>query len=264
MKLTINSLSVHVYGDNSKLPIIFVHGFPYDYSMWKNQLEKFSKDYYCITYDIRGLGKSYVGDGQYTMEAYVNDLFSIIDELNLNKPILCGLSMGGYISLRAVEKDQDIFSGLILLDTKSGADNNEGKIKRAEAINQINVEGLDNFVNGFVKNCFAEETLKKQKKMYNEVLQNSKQHNPLGVKGALFAMLSRTDTTGFLPKIKIPTLLIVGFQDNLTPPPVMRAMSEIIPEAEFGITPRAGHMTPLENPGFVNDMIKGFLERRTI
>jgi len=103
MQKQINGLAVYTYGNKKNTPIIFVHGFPLDNTMWKNQIKFLQKDYYCITYDVRGLGNSYVGDGQYTMEAYVWDLFSIINELNLNKPVLCGLSMGGYISLRAVE-----------------------------------------------------------------------------------------------------------------------------------------------------------------
>ena len=102
MKHTINGLSVHTFGDNKNRSIIFIHGFPYDHSMWENQINILKEKYFCVAYDIRGLGESSLGDGQYTMEAYVDDLFSIIKDLQLNKPILCALSMGGYITLRAV------------------------------------------------------------------------------------------------------------------------------------------------------------------
>ena len=98
MKVSINSLSVNTFGDQNNQPIIFIHGFPYDHSMWENQINFLKEKYFCVAYDVRGLGESYVGDGQYTMEAYVNDLFSIINELKLKRPILCGLSMGGYIA----------------------------------------------------------------------------------------------------------------------------------------------------------------------
>ena len=133
MKRTINDLPVFTEGVNNKHTIIFVHGFPFDHLMWKNQIDELGKDYFCITYDIRGLGESPVGDGQYTMEMFVDDLENIIDELKLNNPILCGLSMGGYISLRAVERMENKFSALILCDTKSSADDNQGKLKRAAA-----------------------------------------------------------------------------------------------------------------------------------
>jgi len=261
MKDIINSMVVYETGDRKNRSILFVHGFPYDHRMWENQINALKKDYHCVAYDIRGLGESYVGDGQFTLEAFADDLFSIVHLKKLNNPILCGLSMGGYISLRAVERDQSRFGGLILCDTKSEADNDEGKIKRAAAINQINVEGVTAFVNNFVPNCFADETSKNMKEMYESVLYRARRSNPIGLKGALLAMVSRTDTTPFLPSISIPTLLMVGAQDNLTPPPVMRDVSKGIKNSEFGIVPRAGHMAPLENPGFVNDMMKGFLKR---
>ena len=91
MKQTINGLSVFLSGSNRVESILFVHGFPYDHLMWKEQVEEFSKDYLCISYDIRGLGESPAGDGQFTMEAFVDDLEIIVNELKLEKPVLCGL-----------------------------------------------------------------------------------------------------------------------------------------------------------------------------
>ena len=261
MKVSINSLSVNTFGDQNNQPIIFIHGFPYDHSMWENQINFLKEKYFCVAYDVRGLGESYVGDGQYTMEAYVNDLFSIINELKLKRPILCGLSMGGYIALRSVERSMEIFKGLILCDTKSEADDDAAKLKRAAGINQINTEGLIKFVDVFVTNCFAEETPKEQEKMFLTTLFKAHKHDPIGIKGALIAIMSRTDTTSFLHKINIPTLVLCGSFDKLTPPTVMLAMAEKIPRAEFAIIPRAGHMSPLENPECVNDLIKGFLNR---
>lgn len=261
MKRTINSLSVKLFGNSQNQPIIFVHGFPFDQTMWMNQVNFLSDEYYCVTYDIRGLGKSYVGDGQYTMEAYVLDLFSIIEELKLNKPIICGLSMGGYISLRALEKSQSTFKAAILCDTKADADNDKGKLGRANLINQINTEGVRKFAQEFISNCFAEESKEELKDLYKSVINRSAKSDPIGVKGALLAMVSRTSTKSFLKKLTIPTLLVVGTLDKLTPPGIMRKMAQAIENSEFGIAPRSGHMSPLENPGYVNDMIKGFLKR---
>ncbi|MFH1195277.1 MAG: alpha/beta hydrolase [bacterium] len=262
MRLVVNSLAVNDFGAKENTPIIFVHGFPYDHTMWLNQINEFSEEYRCIAYDIRGLGDSYVGDGQYTMEAFVYDLYSIIYQMRLNKPILCGLSMGGYIALRAVEKEPGLFRGLILCDTKADADDDAGKLKRAAAIDKINVEGLGAFIDEFVPNCFSDISIDEMPELYASVLEKSKRHNPTGVKGALFAMLSRTDTNSSLSKIDIPTLVLAGSLDKLTPPAKMKEMADQIKDSEFGIAPRAGHMSPLENPDFVNDMIKGFLKRR--
>ncbi len=262
MERTINNLKVYLNGDKKKQPIIFIHGFPFEHSMWQNQIDKLQNDYYCIAYDIRGLGQSYVGDGQYTMEAYVNDIYSIITELNLYKPVLCGLSMGGYIAFRTLESARIEFGGAILCDTKPEADTDKGKLIRAEKINQINVEGLDKFVETFVPTCFAENTKTDNSKLYYSTIKKAKQNNPIGVKGALFAMLSRTSTKRFLNRTKIPTLILVGEFDKLTPPKTMRKISEKISDSQFVIVPSAGHLSVLENPDFVTSKMKNFLDKK--
>ncbi|VAX26778.1 Hydrolase, alpha/beta fold family [hydrothermal vent metagenome] len=259
MQLTINGLQVFTEGDKSNRPIIFVHGFPYDHTMWDKQIDHLKDNYYCVTYDIRGLGKSAVGNGQYTMESYVDDLFKIIAELELTKPALCGLSMGGYISFRAVERSQETFGSLIICDTRAEADSNEGKLVRASKIKQINEEGIEAFVESFVPTCFAVDTIENRSELFQSVLNKCKTNDPIGVKGALIAMLSRTDTTNYLSKIKIPTLIIVGENDVLTPPAVMKTLHENIPNSEFVIISKAGHMTPIEEPEAVNEVMKEFL-----
>ena len=264
MKKIINELSVFLSGNNQSRAIIFIHGFPYDHLMWKEQVEEFSKDYLCVSYDIRGLGSSPVGDGQFTVESFVDDLETILDELKLNRPILCGLSMGGYISLRALERMQETFSAVILCDTKSEADNNEGKLKRATGIKRINEEGLAPFAKDFITNCFGDNFKQNRKEELQKIIGKSTQFNPVGVKGCLFAMLSRTDTTTSLSSIKIPTLIICGEQDALTPPPVMRDMFHRISKADFVEIPKAGHMTPIENPQLVNKAIRDFLVKNNL
>lgn len=261
MKKTINGLSVFIDGDQKSRPIIFVHGFPFDHYMWDNQIADFKNDHYCITYDIRGLGSSPVDNGQFTIEMFVDDLEEIINNLNLDKPVLCGLSMGGYISLRAVERMQEKFSAIIFCDTKAASDDNEGKLKRAAAIKQINLGNFDSFIDTFVRNCFGDTFVKEKKNLYDEVVKRSKQNNPVGVKGCLLAMAGRTDTTSFLKKITLPTLIISGAEDKLTPPEVMREMADQIPNSKFVLVEGAGHMTPIENPEAVSEAIKNFLSQ---
>jgi pimeloyl-ACP methyl ester carboxylesterase len=259
MKKTINDLAVFEEGNNKSKAILFVHGFPYDHFMWEEQIKEFNKDFFCVSYDIRGLGGSPAGDGQFTIEMFVDDLDKIIDELKLDKPVLCCLSMGGYISLRAMERMQNKFSGLILCDTKSEADNNEGKLKRAAAIKQINSGKFDELIETFVRNCFGDKFVEENNSRYNEVVERSKKNNSLGVKGCLLAMAGRTDTTESLGDISIPTLVICGSEDKLSPPNVMKPMAEKISNSKFVLIEEAGHMTPIENPKQVNLAIKEFL-----
>lgn len=261
MEYSLIGLKVFTRGNKNNKTIIFVHGFPYDHTMWDYQVEVLKENYYCVTYDIRGLGQSYIGDGQYTIKAFVWDLFSVMDGLHIENPILCGLSMGGYIALRAVEKEQERFSGLILCDTRSESDNNDGKIVRSNAIDKINVEGVESFVNDFVPKCFHDKTPKRQTEMYENVLSVTKKQNSIGVKGALLAMLSRRDTTSTLKTFNIPSLVLVGKKDTLTPPDVMKEMAKKIKKSKYYVVPKAGHMAPLENPEFVNEKIIKFIEK---
>jgi 3-oxoadipate enol-lactonase len=259
MKETINGLSVFLEGDSKNKPIIFVHGFPYDHTMWKAQVDEFSRNYFCTAYDIRGLGESPTGDGQFTMESFVDDLEAIITKLKLNKPILCGLSMGGYIGLRALERFEEKFSAAILCDTRPEADSNEGKLKRAAAIKRINTEGLVPFTKDFITNCYGNYYKQNSKDDFEKRIAKSSTFDAIGLKGSLLAMLGRNDTTEYLSKIKIPSLVICGEHDALTPPPVMEAMAEKINGADFIVIKNSGHMSPIENPEEVNKAIQGFL-----
>ena len=198
METNKTDLAVFTEGNQNNKPIIFVHGFPYDHTMWDKLIDELKSNYFCVTYDIRGLGQSPIGDGQYTMESFVDDLEMIITELNLDKPILCGLSMGGYISLRAVERNESKYSGLILCDTRSSADNDEGKVKRADGIKKINTLGVKQFVNDFVPMCFAVKSITELNDEYSLVLKKSLNSNAIGVKGCILAMAGRTDTTSYL------------------------------------------------------------------
>ena len=258
MKLS-ERLNVVKTGVGKKRSILFLHGFPYDQSMWKKQVEFLQNDFHCVTYDIRGLGKSNPGDGQFTMEMFADDCLTIIAELELDKPVLCGLSMGGYLGFRVLERAQEIFSGAILCDTRAEADSDAAKLKRANAINQINMAGVEKFVEGFVPNCFSEKFKTENIEEYTTYLEQSKKSNSIGVKGCLLAMQGRTSTTSFLEHIKIPTLLLCGIEDNLTPPSEMNTLAEKIPNSKYLIVPEAGHMTPIENPEFVNAAMKDFL-----
>lgn len=260
MNQKIGQLSVLTEGRVLDKPIVFVHGFPYDHTMWKKQVEYFREKYFCVSYDVRGLGGSPAGSGQFTMESFVDDLESIIHKLKLEKPILCGLSMGGYISLRAIEKMQDNFGAVILCDTKPEADDNAGKLKRSAAIKRIGEEGLSGFVSEFVSLCFGEQYKQNHRAEFEMIVKKSLEYDPTGVKGSLLAMLSRTDTTDYLEKIKIPALIICGEQDTLTPPAVMQKMADKIKSSTFVEIKNSGHMSPIEQPEEVNSAISNFLE----
>lgn len=261
MNIKKNGISIFIEGNKEKPPILFVHGFPFDHNMWENQISKLSADYFCVSYDIRGLGDSDPGDGQYTIESLVDDLELVISEISIDKPVLCGFSMGGYISLRAVERMESTFSGLILCDTKSSPDTNEAKINRAQGVKKINIEGSGAYVQNFIPNCFCEYSLENKKELVKESIKRSEYFSPEGIKGCLLAMAARTDTTEYLSSIGFPVLILCGEEDNLTTPDVMMGMADRIHNSEFYTITKAGHLSPLENPAEVNKHIMEYLKR---
>ncbi len=261
MEINGAEIEISKAGNKDNKSIVFIHGFPFDFTMWNYVIESLKLDFYCISYNIRGFGKSSGGNGQFTMEMFVDDLETIIKKLKLNKPIICGLSMGGYITLRAVERFEKMLGGLILCDTKAEPDANAAKLKRAEGVKNINLKGTKKFTEEFIKNCFFEDFIKKNTKVYKAIVNNSAKINPLTLKGCLLAMAGRTDTTGYLSKIKIPTLILCGENDNLTPPKLMREMDKKIKKSEFYVVPNAGHVTAVENPTFTTNMIRTFLNK---
>ena len=240
--------------------ITLIHGFPFNHEMWNPQIELLKKNHRVIAYDIRGHGKSEVGDGQYSIELFVDDLIGLLDHLGIERTIICGLSMGGYIALRAVERNPERFKALVLCDTSSLADSNEAKLKRVTSIKTIKNVGLDVFAEGFVKAVFSPKSLSAQisavKIIKNMILSNSE----LGICGTLLALAGRTDTTDSLSKIKIPTLILVGENDNVTPLKLSQLMQENIPNSDFHVIKDAAHMSNLENTDEFNQHLLNFLK----
>ena len=256
----VNGITIYDEGNPSGLPVIFIHAFPVDHSMWRPQVEMLSPSYRVISYDVRGHGQSEVGDGQYTMELFVDDLLAVADHLRVQTSVLCGLSMGGYIVLRAAERHPDRWKGIVLCDTKSEADGNEAKIKRAAAIASVKKIGAEGFAKTFIKTVLAESTLKNKFHLVESVLKMVSQNSTTGIAGALLALASRTDTTPFLPKLTVPTLILVGEEDKVTPPAASELMQKAIPSSQMHVISDAAHFSNLENPTAFNAKLLTFLK----
>lgn len=253
----INGISVYTYGSENNQAIIFVHGFPFDNSMWKEQVKVLKEEYFVITYDVRGFNNSEVGDGQYTMEMFADDLEMLIEEMHLDNPVICGLSMGGYIALRHAEKYGNI-KALILADTKSQADPDAAKINRANGIKRINMEGTGPYVTDFIPTTLSAKN-KQNHHIVDKLVIEAKSLSSKTLKGALLAMAGRTDTTAYLGKIDYPVLFVCGEEDNFTPPELMKDLSKKVKNSLFEMIEGAGHLPPVETPEKFNSLLLNFL-----
>ena len=261
MKANVNghSLNYFVKGADDGQPVVFIHGFPFSHRMWEPQLEALPHRYRAVAYDVRGHGDSEVGHGQYTVELFVDDLIGLLDHLAVDRAVVCGLSMGGYIALRAVERHPERFRGLVLCDTRSEADTDEAKVKRAGTIAAVRSRGVPAFAKEFVKLVLAPRTIKANPAVVQMTREMITATDPVGVCGTLLALAARTDTTPALPAMNLPALILVGEHDTLTPPTDAQAMARALPEAALHVIPDAAHMSNLENPAAFNERLLAFL-----
>jgi pimeloyl-ACP methyl ester carboxylesterase len=249
---------VYSSGNSNNPSILFLHGFPYDNEMWKFQMEELGKFFYCISFDQRGAG-SLKNESIFSLEDMADDAIDFVESYSLF-PYLCGLSMGGYVALRAIQKKQSIFKGLILCDTRSEEDSNESKIKRAESINFLKKNGVEKFVDNAVLNAVSNKTKSEKKDTFNFILEMAKRQSAIGLSSSLLAMQGRTNTSSCLSEITIPTLVICGEEDKITPAAEMKLLSEKINGAKFHIIPEVAHLSPVEQPNLVNQIIKDFIQ----
>jgi 3-oxoadipate enol-lactonase len=233
--------------------------------MWKTQVEALQENgFRIIDYDLRGHGQSGVGDGQYTIELFVDDLIALLDYLKITKTVVCGFSMGGYVALRAIERNPERFSALILCDTTSSADSNETKVKRATSIKIIKKDGVKPFAEGFLKAVFSEQSFSIKQNAVEEARKMILSTSMMGICGAMLAMAARTDTTESLSKISVPTLVLVGEHDTITPPAAAKTMHDRIQNSKMHIIGNAAHMSGMENPTEFNKHIIKFLKDANI
>src|SRR6188508_706095 len=160
ISISINNLTVSYsdQGPDDAPTVIFIHGFPLNRSMWDMQIEGLKENYRVIAYDIRGHGNSDPDIDEFFIELFVIDLLRLMEKLKIEKSILCGLSLGGYIALNAVLKHPDRFDGLILNDTQCIADTPKIKETRCNAIISIKEKGVEQYADEIIKNLFAQET----------------------------------------------------------------------------------------------------------
>ena len=263
MKINLNDTVINYteHGIPKGLPVIFIQGFPFSLEMWEPQIQSLLNNIRAITYDVRGHGSSDVGDGQYTIELFVDDLIALLDHLVIEKAVLCGLSMGGYIALRAVERHPERISGLVLCDTKSESDTNEAKIKRTAALKTVKTKGSQAFAEDFVKAVFWEKTFENNPDTVEFIKKIICMNSSHGICGTLLALASRTDTTSVLSTINVSTCIIVGEHDKLTPPSTAQTMQRIIPGSELHVLSNAGHISNLENTEEFNEKLFTFLKK---
>ena len=261
IKIAVNDLSVS-YNDEGKTGdpvIIFIHGFPFNKSMWDKQMEALKHGYRVIAYDVRGHGGSDTGTEDFSIDLFATDLLNLMDTLKIDKAMLCGLSMGGYIALNAVENYPDRFDALILSDTTCLADTSEAKEKRIKTIENIRKNGVEKFADESIKNLFARESFSTKKKEIAAVREMIVHTDKESLCKTLRAFYERKETCSKLSDIYVPVLIMVGEEDKITPLAAAQLMQEKIKDSLLSIIEHAGHLINIENPLEFNNQLEEFV-----
>jgi 3-oxoadipate enol-lactonase len=241
-------------------PVLLLHAFPLRGEMWAGQLEALGDRFRLIAPDLKGFGDSDAPEdaGDYSMDTYADEVAGLLRHLEMGPAAILGLSMGGYIAFALWRRHRDLIRALILADTRAEADPDEGRAKRTAQQEQVRAEGIGGLVEALPGALLGDTTREKRP----DVVAQAKKlmENPdAGYIGALEALKGRPDSTGDLTSINVPTLVLVGEEDGLTPPEAARKIHEHVGGSRLVVIPEAGHLSNLEAPETFNGALAEFL-----
>ena len=245
-------------------PLVFVHGFPLDHTMWRHQIAEFRGTHRVLAVDLPGFGKSTVPRAELSLIGLADQVAEFLDQIGVTEPVtLCGLSMGGSIAIQFALRHPGKLSGLILCDCRAAADAPEAQKMRHELAGRVLKEGPEFVAQAMPARLFAPATLKLQPEVVQSIQSVIRATTPTSVAGGSRALADREDVVARLGDIAAPTLVIVGQEDVISTVQEMRQIAELIPHAQLVEIPGAGHMAPLEAPQVVNSEMRSWMTART-
>ena len=258
-RVTVNgvNLAVEVRGDGPA--ILFIHGYPLDRTIWAPQLDALD-GWRRIAPDLRGMGESDAPDLGYGMGTYAEDLVALLDALGVERAVVAGLSMGGYVAFELLRRWRARVSGLVLIATRAEADSPDARRARDAAAHQARESGAAAIAEAMLPNLLAPASRERDPALAERVRRVMTNAPVAGIVGALSAMRDRPDSTGLLSTLEgVPTLVVAGAEDRIIPPEKARAMADRISDAEFVLIPGAAHLPTLEAPEATTRAIRTFL-----
>jgi pimeloyl-ACP methyl ester carboxylesterase len=252
---TVNNVNYHYQEHGRGTPLVLIHGFPFDSRMWEAQLKSLSDRHRVIAPDLRGFGKSMSSDA-FSIASLARDVHGLLEQIGALPCLLGGLSMGGYIALAFCREYMADLRGLALLDTRAEADTSEGKQNREKMIQTAAEKGSAGIADEMLPKLTSPHTAERRHDLVHRLRAMMQDQNPQTLQHALAAMRDREDQTTFLPSIAVPTAIVVGADDKITPPALAEKMQQAIPNAKLSVIPLAGHMSPVEAPDEVTRALR--------
>jgi 3-oxoadipate enol-lactonase len=262
MKAELNGITLAYSDRGTGLPLVLIHGFPLCRKMWRPQAESLAKSgCRVITPDLRGFGESGMPSSPGRVDLFADDIVSLLNHLGIDKAVVGGMSMGGYVLLNLLERYPDRVAAPIFIATKAGGDDVAGKARRTELAEACRIHGILPVADAFHNILFAPATMTDCPELVNEVFGWINATDPRGAAAALIAMRDRKDCVPLLGSITQPALVICGDQDQAAPVEHSRVIAEGLPDASLCILHGGGHMVNMEQPEEFNKAILAFLAR---
>jgi 3-oxoadipate enol-lactonase len=257
----IRGIELAYEAEGSGQAVVLLHGFPFNRSMWREQVKALSDRYRVITPDLRGFGETGANsDAPATMREMAVDVAALLDELNIERFALGGLSMGGYVAFAFYRHFPLRVRNLILADTRPQADTDEARENRERQAQQALSEGLEGITGAMLPKLLAPATFVERKEVVEELRSMMTGTNPRGAAAALRGMMERPDQTHLLPSILAPTLIVVGSEDQITPVKDAEVMHREIRGSHLEVIEGAGHVSNMERPAEFNQAVRVFLD----
>ncbi len=240
------------------LPLVLVHAFPQDRGMWQPQLAGLSDSARVIAPDLPGFGES--SPAPFTIDSAADIVAEFITTLGIAKAVVAGLSMGGYIAMALARRQAQKLAGLILADTRADPDDATARGNRDKAIALTREKGVAALFETMLPKVLSDLTRSTKPEVVAQVKSIAERQSVEGVTAALAALRDRPDANPALAEIKVPTLVIVGEFDAVTPPLAAANMSVQIPGSKLIHIPDAGHLSNVENPAAFTDAVRKFVK----
>jgi pimeloyl-ACP methyl ester carboxylesterase len=258
--VSVGDVRLAVEDRGSGPPVLLVHAFPLNHSMWDALAALLEGRCRVIAPDLRGFGRSDVTDGTVTMGQFADDLAGLLDALEVAEPVvLCGLSMGGYIAFEFWRRHGRRVRALVLCDTRAAPDAPEAAANRLQTAQRVLEEGPGFLAETMIPKLLAPKTLRDRPEIVEGLRQVMLSTDPRGIAAAQRGMAARADATPLLPHLDCPTLLVVGQHDAISPVAEMQSIAGQIPRARLVTISNAGHLAPAENPDEVHAALAAFL-----
>lgn len=257
--VTLGGLATAVDVQGEGPAVLFIHGFPLDRTLWRHLIATLN-GWQRVAPDLRGMGLSETPDDGYTMAHYADDLVRLLDTLGVDRAVVCGLSMGGYVAFEMLRRYRDRVGALILVNTRAEADDATAMKGRDTMISLVEQDGAAALADVMIPKLLGPSSMAAMPRVVEHVRNMICSSPARGLVGALTAMRQREDSTALLPAIDMPTLVVAGRDDRLIPTSTAKSMAERIPGAQFTLIPEAGHVAPLEQPIAVSRVVGEFLE----